>query len=474
MVAALALPAATRDTDFQRQQLLQDAHQDPAATSPRAARLRYVPTNTLAFRDYALSVMLTQANHLNRQWQLGIAPQIATEHITRLDATPMVAGIAGGITVSNRFRFAFTEGKFVLYQDGLLCWQDTERDISQLKALSKQRSLLSLRQATEIAKQALRGLGLTPAQFRLMETPVTQQYSYTSVDEKAHPVPVFLVQWKPTPKAQFNTIRIEVSGLTKTVVAYENYLAPPLPLPTNYFQMLGISPDRGKWGAQFGYDPHHTAAFEHFARAYAVAQMNHLVQAWQLDYPRLLTTNDIAWFYAKPGTNAPFVCAGFTNRFYLQMMEGFVDLFEDRAHNQSLFSEDPSKLHSRAVMSRKLDEKTAIQLARDTLHRLGLDEKQLRLREPPTVTQVDFPGDKEDETVLLPLYTVAWHFPPGLERKFGEMKALGVQVSAVTKRAVMFANNCPWTPKLPLPTNYLEIIGVTNAPSEAGSKPASK
>jgi hypothetical protein len=135
------------------------------------------------------------------------------------------------------------------------------------------------------------------------------------------------------------------------------------------------------------------------------------------------------------------------------MLEGYVGLFEDRAHSRSSFAADESRLHAAAVMTNTLDVKSAVQLARDSLHAVGLDEKQLRLREPPAVTQVDFPADASEQTIKLPLYDVFWYFPPDQQPKFGDRPAVGVQVSAVTRRLAMFANNCPWTPKLSGLTN---------------------
>ena len=450
-----------------RRQFLEDAYWHPQAQTPQAAKAGYVPTNTFASRSYALSAMLTQANLINVQWQLGLRSPLTSDDVTRMAATPTIRGIDGGITISNHYYFGFRGGGFSSYHDSQSSWQKTGVNPVRLAELAQRQSLITASEAGRIAEQALRVLGIVPRQFGLLDKPVAEPYYTYTKDDQRLPLPLFLVRWVPSPDAQFGDIRIEVSGLTKRVVAYENPMVPAMPLPTNYFQMLGVSSDSSRWGVQFGYDPRHTPAFDQFARKSAVAEANRLIQSWQLDFPRPLTTSDIVWFLAEPRTNAPSISAAFTNRFYVQMVEGFVGLFEDKAHSRSSFAKDESQLRSPKVMTNVLDKMTAIQLARDALRLAGLDEIKLRLREPPVVTQVTFPDAAGDETVKLPLYDVFWSFPPEEQPKYGEMSAVGVQVSAVTRKVAMFANNCPWAPKLALPTNYFQLLG---APHEAGPR----
>jgi hypothetical protein len=467
VVASLSFALVAAEDAAHRRQLVAEAFWHPQATTPQAARAGFVPTNTAAFRNYALDLMLRQANHINAKWRLGLPALLTSDPVTRLAVTPTTRGLTGGIVISNRYYFGFRDGTFAGYHDEPWWWQSLETNFPKLKELGGQRSPLSAREAAQVAEDALRQLGLAPAQFGLMETPVLEQRHYETADNQRLQLPLFLVRWVPAPDAQFGDIRIEVSGLTKQVVAYENLLAQPSPLPTNYFQMLGISPDSSKWGLQFGYNPRHTPAFEQFTREFATTQANRLIQSWQLDFPRLLTTNDIAWILAEPRTNAPSISAAFTNRFYLQMLEGYVGLFEDKAHSRSAFGEDDTKLRSPSVMTNVLDTNDAVRLAREALARLGLNEAKLRLRSPPVVTQLEIPAATGESSVRLPLYDVFWAFPPEEQAKLGEMSAVGVQVSAVTRRVVMFANNCPWTPKLALPTNYSGLIAV---PHEVGPR----
>ena len=439
---------AARDPVAHRDRLVREAYWNPQARTAQAARGGFVPANPVVFREYALSVMLAEASRVNDAWKLGLPGPLGSDQATRLAVTPAIHGIQGGITVSNRYFFGFRGGAFCEYEDSAGSWRRLGTNGPRLNELSRQASLITEKEAAQTGRSALRALGVTPGELGLMETPVVEQFQHEGDDGRRAPLPLFLVSWKPFPEAQFGTMRMEISGLTKKIVAWENPLAKPLPLPDNYFQLLGVSPDPAQWGRAFGYDPRHTRAFDQAARDAAVGQINRLVRAWQLDFPRPLAGADISWFLAKPGPGAPEISAAFTNRFHLQMAGGFVTLFEDKAHARSSFAAAESKLRSPAPTTNTLEEKAVIQLAREALRRAGLDEAKLRLRQPPDVTQASLPLGDEDAALKLPLYDVFWYFPAAEQSKFGDMPAVAVQISALTQRVVLFANNCPWTPKL--------------------------
>ncbi|MGV3771362.1 MAG: hypothetical protein ACO1QB_00570 [Verrucomicrobiales bacterium] len=51
------------------------------------ARLRYIPTNTVAFQKYAMKAMLEHINFLNERWELGLAKPINFGDMTALELT---------------------------------------------------------------------------------------------------------------------------------------------------------------------------------------------------------------------------------------------------------------------------------------------------------------------------------------------------------------------------------------------------
>ena len=436
-----------------RQQLLQTVPPNYSiARSAKAARQGYVPTNTVAFQDYALSLILTQANFLNERWQLGMPKAVTSDHVTGLSAIAKLDGPEGAILVSNRFVVGFLNGRWHSFNDKHFCWENLEMDIPRLEQLSQQPSLLTKADARTIAREALRAVGIDERRLKVSLPPEVSLYEYESRDGKVSFLPLFKVQWMAGKES--GPIRMEVSGITKKVVAYANYSAPPMPIPTNYFAMLGVSSRPSDWGAQFGYDSANTPEFQSAARQLAIAQVNRLNEIWSLGSKKL-STNDLTVFQAKPTTNGFDILARFDDRFQLQVAQSQIQWFKDMAHNIEALTEDDQTLSAALAATNSLNPTSAVQLARQALHQMGWSEKQLQLREPPSVTQVTVPADDETPQKL-PLYDVFWHFAPEEFSKYGEnAAAVAFQVSGLTRKVVMYANNWPLTPKLTLPTNAL-------------------
>jgi hypothetical protein len=72
----------------------------------------YVPTNTVAIRNYALTELLKLANNVNRAWSFGLPDEITADHVTRLAMLPKTNGFSASITVLARYAFAYSDGKF--------------------------------------------------------------------------------------------------------------------------------------------------------------------------------------------------------------------------------------------------------------------------------------------------------------------------------------------------------------------------
>jgi hypothetical protein len=281
------------------------------------------------------------------------------------------------------------------------------------------------------------------------------------------------VEWKEDP--EFDTswlVKFEVSGITKKVVAYQIQAArlrvAPMPVPTNYYQMLRISPRRNEWGKHYGYDPLDTDEFQLFARQLAVDQMNFLNRIWQLGSPEL-TTNDLTICLASPKTNTFDITLAkfgdrFNDRFQLQIFDRRVQLFMDHAHNMAAYWSDEQKMQDASVKD-TLNPAAATGLAREALHQMGWNEKQLQLVEPPTVKQWKLPpgGNEQGPVYKLPHYDVSWLLPENERQGAGEEPvAVAFQISGLTKKVTMYANNWPLTPRIPLPANYLQILGLAS------------
>lgn len=446
--------ALAQTNQAHRQQLLQSVPGNYAvARSNRAARNEYVPTNTPAFQEWALSLMLTQANFLNEQWKLGLPKPITSDHVTRLSVLAKIEGPEGGITINNRFTVGFNNGRWLSFQDGESSWENIETAIPLLERLSKQSGSLTKARAAQIAREALHQVGIDEKRLKVSLPPEVTQYEYESKQGQVLPLPLYKVEWRLA--KEFVPVRMEISGLTGKVVSYVNYLAPAMTCPTNYFALLGVSSRPNEWGAQYGYESLNTPEFQSAARKLATDQMNRLNEVWSLG-SQPLSTNDLRVFQAKPDTNSfDIPLARFGDRFYLQIAQSRIQLFQDSVHNMEGLTATEEKIKQVLTLTNLLDAKAAVQVARGALHRMGFDEKQLQLREPPTVKQVRIDSE-QGRPLILPLYDVFWLFPADMQQQYGEgAAAVGFQISGLTKKVVMYANNWLLTPKLPFPTNTL-------------------
>jgi hypothetical protein len=113
-----------------------------------------------------------------------------------------------------------------------------------------------------------------------------------------------------------------------------------------------------------------------------------------------------------------------------------------------------------------LTSERAVQLAKESLRQIGFDEQPLQLREGPIVNQIELPMPTERRFEIpfvpkrqykLPYYDIFWPFPFDQRLKYGDSPQVAVQLSGLTKKVTMFANNHPQALKFALPTNYLEI-----------------
>src|SRR5688572_18946886 len=112
-------------------------------------------------------------------------------------------------------------------------------------------------------------------------------------------------------------------------------------------------------------------------------------------------------------------------------------------------------------MTNSLNSDTALRLARNALHNLGLNEESLRLREPPQVIQWDYVPAGETSVHLMPIYDIEWRFkvPDGTPTNLAAT-AIQMEVSGVTSNVVSFYSVSREALKIPLPTNYFEILGL--------------
>lgn len=206
-----------------------------------------------------------------------------------------------------------------------------------------------------------------------------------------------------------------------------------------------------------------TPAFEEYGVKQMLALGNRTKEVWKLDLLHPLTINDIV-FWLKPKATA--IQWGFDTRdgrFGWDFDDGWLHLFRDNENSRRayLINTNAPGMANDEVLSRmartksKITEQQAIRMARDYLHAFGLNEKQLRLHEPPKVERDGYTAD-DGKRYAVPLFAVGW----SVEGANPDIELLRITVSGITSNIVEYMNGNPNTPRVPLPTNYFQMLNL--------------
>ncbi len=220
------------------------------STTTAHRRLNYLPgqiaSNTPAFEQYAFLRMLAEVNSMREKWNLPI-PNPLTTNNTYITLIAGAYGINGGVsTKDGRFRWNFSENRMILFGDTNYYPQSFRYQDDESARLAKIKSKIDAQEAEAIAENYLHRLGLTEKQLKLADPPRVNQYKFEESDGTIYPLPVFNVAWHENGHDDplYPGVTFDISGITKQVVEYANLNLhmPPAPIPTNYYEMLGVKP----------------------------------------------------------------------------------------------------------------------------------------------------------------------------------------------------------------------------------------
>ena len=215
----------------------QSAIPSPSPAETRAAYHKYfffpiaIATNTPAFDQYAFGLMLKEAEHVRLVWKLKRVPPLTTSNVT-FDAVAKPFGVSGEIgTMDHLFRWDFEYNALRAFVDARSTPQSfSSRSVGGALAkqipLGKKKSILTAKQAEELARWYLHALGLTEKQLRLSEPPRVRQYLY--FDEGIeHPLPLFEVAWILSGASEIGPgVTFDISGVTGEVAAILQHCNP--------------------------------------------------------------------------------------------------------------------------------------------------------------------------------------------------------------------------------------------------------
>ena len=219
-----------------------------------AKELFRIATNTPAFEDYGKHFMLAQVNDMRDKWHLEIPKKLAVEDLL-FHIKPTAFGIAGVVETRDiRFRWIFERNAINHFWDLKYAPSSFRYHDDESAMLAKLPSIITAKEAEALARNALHKLGLTEELIGIKNTPERHQYKFEESNGTIYELPVFNITWRyngPTRYAaenlEMSPVEMVISGIITNVVEYSNIeVASPKsvihrpPMPTNYFQMLGL------------------------------------------------------------------------------------------------------------------------------------------------------------------------------------------------------------------------------------------
>lgn len=204
-----------------------------------------------------------------------------------------------------------------------------------------------------------------------------------------------------------------------------------------------------------GIIPMSTPAFDAYALTTLLDQANFVARAWNLDVPLPIRSNHVTRLVIRPKTNGLSGSIR-VSRYDFGVGEGRFSLLRDNDFSFRMYLYNDEKSDALATMTNVLKRESALALARDKLHRIGIDAKQIGLGEPVECKQWKY--DSNGVVFPMPYYKVRW-------QATNIYLVVDMGISGVTSNVAEFnynipADSLPQSLRVPTPTNYFQMLGL--------------
>lgn len=203
-----------------------------------------------------------------------------------------------------------------------------------------------------------------------------------------------------------------------------------------------------------------TPEFEQWGLSFMLRKANEVREQWKLDIPKPLTVNDVLFQLKATACGIDGAIETRNGRYIVSFGRHRLNMVVDAKYRPRSFRYKPEESLRLAKTPSQITAGEALAIAREKLHALGLDERMLRLREPPQVHQYTF--EDEDGTVYpLPIFHVRWRDEED-QAEGDELphEPVTFDISGITKNVAEYFNASSRTRAEPLPTNYFRMLGL--------------
>jgi hypothetical protein len=198
-----------------------------------------IPIKSVAFQQYALSVLMSQAVNIADRWNLDLPKPITTNDITYLSIRPKTNSWDGAMSINNKYGFRVEDNKLILFRDYRYHCNTFLGNDAASDNLAQSNNCLTLDASRIIASNAMYNIGLT--QYASGNPTTLRQYKYDS-NNVIYPLPLYAVRWE----SDAGCILLQISGISSNVAEFCNATeaeSMKIPLPTNYLTLLGLPKD---------------------------------------------------------------------------------------------------------------------------------------------------------------------------------------------------------------------------------------
>lgn len=198
-----------------------------------------IPTNTPMFQSFALGLFMTNANATANKLELDSFLPFTTNRITYFRAVARDTGPEGTIVFDERFAFGISRERMDRFSDHEHSILYVEKNPLIWQRLTEATNHISREWAEQLARERMTSFGLDFAALGFEKPDEVEQLNNDSQNEKK-PLPYFRFQWS----GQCGMLHVDVSGVNSNIVHFVQFTClKQLPIPTNYFDLLGLPPD---------------------------------------------------------------------------------------------------------------------------------------------------------------------------------------------------------------------------------------
>lgn len=140
---------------------------------------------TPAFKQYAMSLLLTQATLFNHAWNLDLPDPITTNHITAIYGMPKTNGISASLVLNGRYRWGIADERLENFMDLSFYSRTLVGHSEQCEKLAMMTNRLTTNLAVNLARDALTRISI-PLTVLEKSEPIVSQFQYEDMTDYEH------------------------------------------------------------------------------------------------------------------------------------------------------------------------------------------------------------------------------------------------------------------------------------------------